>query len=288
MVQPKDLNPFESPQAFYGAELRRLREAALLSQEGLGELVFCSGAYVGQLESANRRPQLDLSQRFDAVLKSDGHLERLCRMVLKATKHAEYFADVVDLIAGALTIRQFSTTLIPGLLQAEDYARALFEASDPSRPADKVAEMVSARLSRASLLGNPTAPKLWVILHENALRMPVCDRAGMGEQLNHLAQVVRSRRVTFQILPASAGAHPLMGCELTLLTFKDAPPAAYVEGARSGHLLDSPEMVGRYAEDYDFARAVALSPEASLRLLESMAEEYSAHEHSTGPDEGVA
>lgn len=276
MVQPKDLNPFESPQAFYGSELRRLREGALLSQEGLGDLVFCSGAYVGQLEAANRRPQVNLSERFDTVLKSDGHLERLCKMVLKATKHAEYFADVVDLMTRALTIRQFSHALIPGLFQTEAYARALFESADPSRSADKVAEMVSARLARRWLLDDPATPKFWVILHENALRMPVCDGEGMHEQLMHIAQIARSRRVTFQVMPVSVGAHPLMGSEATLMTFRDAPPAAYVEAARSGHLLDSPDMVSGYAEAYDFARAIALSPKASLHMIESVAKEFSA------------
>ncbi|CAG6394792.1 helix-turn-helix domain-containing protein [Streptomyces cocklensis] len=276
MVQPKELNPFDSPQSFYGAELRRLREKAGFSQEGLGERVFCSGAYVGQIESASRRPQLDLSQRMDTVLDTGGHLERLCRMVLKATKHAEYFADVVDLMTHALTIRQVSNSLIPGLFQIEPYARALFESADPSRPAEKVEEMVAARLSRAWLLGNPTKPKFWIILNENVLRAPVCDRQGMYEQLMHLARIVRARRVTFQVMPASVGAHPLMGSDITLMTFADAPPAAYVEAARSGHLLDTPAMVESYAEAYDFARAVALSPEASLDLIESVAEEYSA------------
>jgi transcriptional regulator with XRE-family HTH domain len=274
MVQPKDLNPYESPQTFYGAELRRLREAAGYSQERLGECVYCSGAYIGQLESATRRPQLDLSQRIDAVLGTDGHMERLCKMVLKATRHAEYFADVVDLMTRALTIRQIASSLVPGLLQTEAYTRALFETADPSRSADKVEEMVGARMSRAWLLDNPTTPKFWVILYENVLRMPLCDARGMREQLLHLARVARSRRVTVQVMPTSVGAYPLMGSEVTLLTFADAPPAAYVEAARSGHLLDSPEMVARYTEDYDFARAVALSPAASLQLIESVAEEY--------------
>jgi hypothetical protein len=84
----------------------------------------------------------------------------------------------------------------------------------------------------------------------------------------------RSRRVTFQVMPNSVGAHPLMGSEITLMTFAKAPPAVYVEVARSGHLLDSPDMVNGYTEAYDFARAVALSPAASLEAIESAAEEF--------------
>lgn len=286
MVQPKDLNPFESPQAFYGSELRRLREAALLSQEGLGELVFCSGAYVGQLESANRRPQIDLSQRFDTVLKSDGHLERLCKMVLKATKHAEYFAHVNELMTQAKAIAEFTAQIVPGLLQTEAYARALIRATEPMLLEKTVDERVRARLERAVLFDNPTAPLYWAILHESALRMLVCDRAEMRAQLLHIVALARSRRITVQIIPYSAGAHPLAGSMTTVLTFEDAPTSVYVEGAFSGHLLDSPGIVNEYRQAYDYARAVALSPEASLALIESVAEEYGTHEHSTGPGEG--
>ena len=275
MTLPKDLSPYDSPQTFYGSELRRLREVAGFSQERLGECVFCSGAYIGQLETAIRRPQLDLSQRMDVVLETGGHLERLCKMVLKSTKHAEYFADVVELLAKAATIRQFASQLVPGLFQTEAYCAALFRAADPYRTEAKVREMVTARLERASLLDSSTPPKLWAILHENVLRLRVCDRQGMREQLLHIVEIARTRQVVVQVIPDAAGAHPLMGSAVTLMTFSDAPPAAYVEAPRSGHLLDSPTMVNEYAQAYDFARALALSPEASLEFIESVAEEHS-------------
>jgi transcriptional regulator with XRE-family HTH domain len=286
VVQPKELNPFDSPQSFYGAELRRLREKAGLSQEALGERVFCSGAYVGQIESANRRPQLDLSQRMDSVLNTGGHLERLCRMVLKTTKHAEYFAHVAELMTQAAAIYQFTGQIVPGLLQTEAYARALIQATEPLLPDQKVEERVQARLERAVLFDDPTTPLYWAILHESALRMLVCDQAGMREQMLHMAKLIRSRRMAVQVIPYSAGAHPLAGNAVSLLTFEDAPPTVYVEAAFSGHLLDSPAMVSDYQQSYDCARAVALSPGASLALIESVAEEYRTHEHSTGPEHG--
>ncbi|WP_328914345.1 MULTISPECIES: helix-turn-helix domain-containing protein [unclassified Streptomyces] len=276
MAHSKDLNPYDSPQTFYGAELRRVREHAGFSQDRLGERVFCSGAYIGQIESAIRRPQLDLSQRMDTVLETGGHLERLCRMVLKATKHAEYFADVVDLLAKASGICQFSGQVIPGLLQTEAYCQALFRASDPLRLEEKVREMVSTRLERAVLLEHPTTPQLWFALQETVLRLPVCDRKGMHGQLLHILEVARTRRAVVQVIPDEVGAHPLLGSEVTLMTFLDAPPAVYVEAALSGHLLDSPAMVTRYTQAYDFVRALALSPEASLSLIESVAKEYIA------------
>jgi hypothetical protein len=286
MVQPKDLNPFESPQAFYGAELRRLREAASLSQEGLGELVFCSGAYIGQMEVAARRPQLDLSQRIDAVLNTGGQLERLCKMVLRATKHAEYFAHVNELMEQASAIYEFAGQILPGLLQTEAYARALIRATCPLLPEEKVEERVKARMERAVLFDNPTAPLYWAILHESALRMAVCDRAETRVQLLHIVELARRRKIMVQVVPFSAGAHPLVGGATTVMSFEEAPAAVYVEGAHSGHLLDSPGIVNVYQRAYDCARAVALSPEASLTLIESVAEEFGTHEHNGGPEQG--
>lgn len=286
MVQPKDLNPYESPQSFYGAELRRVRERAGYSQDRLGECVFCSGAYIGQIEAATRRPQLDLSQRMDAVLETGGHLERLCRMVLKTTKHAEYFAHVAALMMQADAICQFAAQILPGLFQTEAYARALVRATEPLLPERKIEERVRARMERAVLLDDPTTPEFWAILHESALRMLVCGRPEMREQMLHIAELIRSRRIMVQVIPYSAGAHPLAGSAVTLMTFDDAPPAVYVEAAFSGHLLDTPAMVSEYQRAYDYARAVALSPEASLALIESVAEEYGPHECNTRPEHG--
>ena len=76
------------------------------------------------------------------------------------------------------------------------------------------------------------------------------------------------------MLPYAAGAHPLMGRMLTLMEFEDAPPTAYTETVFSGNLLDDPAVVKRAQAHYDLLRAAALSPEASLALVESAAEDY--------------
>lgn len=121
---PKNLDASQSPSAFYGgAELRRLREQANLSQDQLGELVFCSDAYLGQIEAAARKPRLDMSVRLDVALDTGGLLSRLCELANK-TKHADYFADAADLEQQAECVYEFAPLLVPGLLQTEAYAVA--------------------------------------------------------------------------------------------------------------------------------------------------------------------
>ncbi|MFB7943693.1 Scr1 family TA system antitoxin-like transcriptional regulator [Kitasatospora phosalacinea] len=276
MVVPKNLDSASSPSAFYGAEVRRLREEKGLSQSALGELVFCSGGYIGQIEVAVRKPQADLSERLDKALDTGGHFARLYPMVAR-TRHAAYFARVAELEAQAVTISQYAPTLVPGLLQTADYARAVIRASDPFFSSGEVDDKVAARLGRVRVLDDPAAPLLWVILHEAALRMPVGSGPVMAEQLRHLLSLSETGKLLLQVLPFSAGAHSMVTGSVILMTFAEAPPVAYVEGLHSGQLLDDPVLVGRCQRAYDLARAVALSPAASLALVESAAEEY-AHE----------
>lgn len=273
MAAPKELDPSSSPRAFYGSELRRLREAAGMSQEKLGELVFCSGTYIGQMESAVRRPQADLSERLDTAFRSDGLLARLCKLANKSP-HAEYFEDAADLEQHALTISAFAPTLITGLLQTDGYSRGVFGAGLPWASSTEIEERVRARSERAKLLHSPTRPKLWVILHEFALRLPVGGAEVMREQLAHIIELARERRIIVQVLPTSAGAHALIEGPIYLMTFADAPPVAYAEGVLTGNLLDDPAVVDAAQRAYDCVRAMALPPRDSIAMIERLAEEF--------------
>ncbi|MBB5119120.1 DNA-binding protein [Streptomyces eurocidicus] len=277
-TQPRNTDPYSDPRAFYGAELRRLREAAGLTQEQLGHRVFCSGSYIGQFEVAIRRPQLELSQLLDDVLDSGEHLQRLCRLA-RNSKVADYFADAADLEQRARLISEYVPMCVPGFLQTEAYARAVTSAALRFSPQDMVDQFVRARMERARLLDGSDAPVYWAILHESTLRVPVGGPAAMHEQLCHLAETVRSRRnVALQVMPFDAGAHPFMTALVSLMNFADAPPLVYTESAYTGHLVEDPALVAQYQAAYDLARAVALSPEASLALIESAAKDFATHE----------
>ncbi|MFB4421221.1 Scr1 family TA system antitoxin-like transcriptional regulator [Streptomyces sp. QL37] len=274
MPLPKDLDPYANPRAFYGAELRRLREAAGLSQNDLGERVFCSGTYIGLFEAGERRPQEEISRALDEVLGSGEHLQRLCRLA-RTSKVAGYFADAAELQLQASFIGSFTSMLVMGLLQTESYARALTRSAHPFAGQDVIEGHVRTRMERASLLDSPTAPVLWLVMHEAALLVPVGGNAVMGEQLNHLAEQTASRPgLITQVLPFSAGAYPLLHASMTLMQFTDAPAVVYTESAYSGQLIEEPVLVAQHSSAYDLARAAALSPEASLDRIASAAKEF--------------
>ncbi|MFD9499259.1 Scr1 family TA system antitoxin-like transcriptional regulator [Streptomyces sp. NPDC060035] len=274
MPQPKELDPYANPRTFYGAELRRLREAAGLSQNQLGERVFCSGTYIGLFEAAERRPQLELSRALDELLGSGEHLQRLC-LLARTSKVAGYFADAAELQLQASSIGSYTSMVVLGLLQTEAYARALTRSAHPFAETEVIEGHVRTRMERACLLDSPTAPVLWVVIHEAALLVPVGGNAVMAEQLTHLAEQTASRpRVVTQVLPFSAGAHPFLHASMTLMQFTDAPAVVYTESSYNGQLVEEPLLVEQFHSAYDLARAAALSPEASLDRIVSAAKEF--------------
>jgi transcriptional regulator with XRE-family HTH domain len=276
MPAPKDLDPSSSPRALLGAELRVARERAGLSQAELGEPLFVSGSYIGQMEAGTRR----ITPRpIDELLKTGGFFVRNCAAAAKS-KYPDHFVEAAEAEAEAKTIREYAPLLIPGLLQTEAYARAIFRAYKPTATDETIDELVTNRLARAALLSDPTTPLLWCVLDEAVLRREVGSRHAMAEALRHLAALIRSHRIIVQVIPFKAGAHAALGGPLRLMSFDDAPPLAYVEGLETGLLLDDPATVTHHTLTYDLLTACALPPRESLALIESVAEDYSHDQHA--------
>ncbi|WP_371633270.1 helix-turn-helix domain-containing protein [Streptomyces sp. NBC_01259] len=273
MPGPRKLDPSSSPRALLGAELRHRREAAGLSQPELGAPLFLSGSFIGQLESGVRRMQMDQAEKFDEMLSADGFFVRNCE-ALKKSKYPEHFAEAAEAEARAETIREYAPQLIPGLLQTEGYARAVFRAYQPTAEESVIDELVTTRLERAQILADPTEPLLWVVLDEAVLRRRVGGSEVMSAALRHIAGLARRHRIILQVLPFSAGAHMALEGSLKLMGFPDAPPLAYLQGLGTGQLQDDPATVRQYELTYDLVTASAISPMASLALIESVAEDY--------------
>lgn len=271
---PKDLDPSTSPRALLGAELRHARENAGLSQRELGEPLFVSASFIGQLESGTRRMQPDVARRIDEILGTNGFFERNC-LAANKSRYPDHFAEAAEAEAVATTIREYAPLLIPGLLQTEEYARAVFRAYQPTAAEAVIDELVEARLERARLLDDPTTPMLWTVLDEAVLRRRVGSASVMAEALGHIGALARRNRVIVQVMPFHAGAHASLNGALRLMSFMDAPPLAYLEVMRMGQLEDDPSTIARYALTFDLVVAGALSPHESLALVASVAEDYS-------------
>jgi transcriptional regulator with XRE-family HTH domain len=287
MPKPKTLDPSQSTRAMYGAELRYQRERAGMSQEELGAAMFVSGAFVGQLEVGLRRMRLEYAKAVDEILGTDGFFVRNLEAARKSPYEA-HFADVVDFEGLAATIKDWAPVLVPGLLQTAAYTRAVVRAYDPILTEDVVEERVAARRARAHIFDDPRKPRYWAVLDEMVVRRPVGGPAVMAEQLGHIAAMMRRHRIIVQVLPLAEGANAGMEGIFKLMTFEDAPPLVYNQASETGRLFDDPAVVTRSTLTYDLLGGAALSPGASLDLIEQAAKEYEDAHRTRSEDRDLA
>lgn len=266
---------------YFGEELKRRREEAGLTQTQLGERVFVSGGYIGQFEQAFRKPQLDVATRIDEVLRTGGVFQRMWHKLIRERRFASYFEEVAELERTATKICDFAPLVVPGLLQTPAYARAVTVASVPFATEAYIKDTIDARLERASVVADATRPEFWVVLRENVLRTPVGGPAVMAAQLDHITTHIRERTALVTVIPNVEGAHACMGGMLRLMEFEDAPLVAYTETEYSGTLIDEPAVVKSAQRTYDLLRVTALSPEVSLDLIESAAEDHRRCVHTS-------
>jgi len=271
MNAPREIDPAESALSYFSSELRRLRNGAGLSQKELAEQVFFAVSLIGMCETAIRVPSLEFVERCDQVLNGDGVLTRLWPLVNREA-YPKNFRAFVDLEAAATEIHSYDPHIVDGLVQTEDYARAVLSRWHEGNDLD---EKVAARIRRQDLLEGDKPPFLALMLDEVALRHPVGGPEVMRRQLARLIAISHRARVLVQVLPVNASIKADLGAHLTILSFAEGSPVALVECYGRSQLLGTAEDVTRCRVSYDRGAADALSPEASRDMIASLLEDPS-------------
>ncbi|MEV8404568.1 helix-turn-helix transcriptional regulator [Streptomyces niveus] len=261
-----------SPREKYGEELKLRRIAAGMTQEAVAREMMCSPTLISHYEAGRRLPSPSDAKRLDKVLGTDGFFERWLEDL--DGKFAEHFAAAAELEKQATQIRQWGLTLVPGLLQTDDYARALFRSYDANYRTEEVDRRVVNRMERAEILQGVSGPVLWTLLDEAVLRRRVGGAQAMATQLRKITGMAETGRLRLHVLPFGRGEHSLMESSLDLMSFKDAAPVAYVEGLYTGNLMDDPALVQKCQAAYDLALGDALSHQESMALMRAITEEY--------------
>ncbi|WCH91278.1 helix-turn-helix transcriptional regulator [Streptomyces moderatus] len=278
MTHINTLDPGASPLDYYGFELRRYREEAGLTQKKLGDIVYCTGSLVGQIETARKLPTLPFSERADIALGTGGLLSRLHELVMRSQLPA-WFQQVAELQARAIEICSFETHMVHGLLQTRAYASAVLGVLDKTDLDDRTA----VRLARRRILQKEEPPVFWAILSEGALCQEIGGRETMREQLAHLLSFEGNPRINIQVLPFSAGAHAGLTGSFDLYRFPSDPTIVYTEGYGSGHPTANPDTVKDCSLRYDHLQAAALSLKDSAELIRRVMEErYGEHRDADG------
>ncbi|MFB6935760.1 helix-turn-helix domain-containing protein [Streptomyces chartreusis] len=278
MTHINTLDPGASPLDYYGFELRRYREEAGLTQKKLGDIVYCTGSLVGQIETARKLPTLPFSERADIALGTGGLLSRLHELVMRSQLPA-WFQQVAELESRAIEIGTFQAHMVHGLLQTKEYARAVLGVLDDTDLDDRT----EVRLARQRIFEKSEAPVFWMILSEAALHQEIGGPATMRGQLAHLLSFERNPRVNVQVLPFSAGAHAGLQGSFNVYRFPGDPTIVYTEGYGSGHPTANPDTVQDCSLRYDHLQAAALSLRDSAELIRRVMEErYGEHRVADG------
>ncbi|WP_199431843.1 helix-turn-helix domain-containing protein [Qaidamihabitans albus] len=259
------------------SELRRLREAAELTIDEVGEKLECSASKISRIETGHvgvtPRDARDMLELYGITGDAQEALVQLAREARKRgwwQAYNEVFTGAfVGLEADASSLRAFQALLVPGLLQTEDYARNVIRAMRPDAAEAEVERRVAARMARQQLLQDPVPPEYWAVVDEAVLRRVVGGPEVMVDQLARLAELAQLPHVTIQVVPFAAGAHPGMEGPFLILGFPEQvdPDVVYVDTTSSGLYLEMAPDVRRYSLMFDHLRAAALKPDDSIQLI---------------------
>jgi transcriptional regulator with XRE-family HTH domain len=262
-------------------EMLQFREDARLTREEVAERMDWHPTKLWRIETARSgvttadlRHLLEIYgvteiRRRDALIA----LARNARQRGWWTSYGDALAgSYVPLEAEATSIRTYEPTYIPGLLQTEDYTRAVMRVGLYGTP-DEIDRRVTVRMMRQQLHKRDEPPALWAVIDEAALRRPVGGRDVMCAQLDHLIEMSERSHVRLQVLPLSVGAHPSMGGAFVILDYAAEPSIIYLETPTDGLYLEKREQIDRYNVIFDDLRAEALGPDASLRFIATVSDE---------------
>lgn len=265
-------------------ELRRLREKAGLTCEDVGHRLECSGTRISRMETGRigARPG-DVRELLEIYGVTGGEADSLVQLARDARRkgwwHAygrvlpPWFEAYVGLESDAAVLYDFQPSVVPGLLQTEDYACAVLRAAPQAGCGEDIDLQVALRMRRQAILDQASPPQVQVVLSESVLRAQVGGPAVMRAQLLRLADLAARPDLTLQVLPLRAAAHAQPVSPFTVLEFADSadPTVVYLEHLTGSLLLEDEEEVRRYQAVFDHLRAAALGPGPSADLIAAAA-----------------
>jgi transcriptional regulator with XRE-family HTH domain len=270
-----------------GAQLRRLRTDMGLTREEAGEAIRASEWKIHRLENGQvgfkERDIIDLLRLYEVTDPTE--IAEFVALAREANSPGwwQHYGDVlpswfrtyVDLESAATLIRTYEGQFIPGLLQTDDYMRAVVRGAHLDESSEEQGRRVRLRMARQILLTREQPPRLWAVIDEAALRRPVGGPEVMRGQLERLIEATKLPNVTLQVLPFQAGAHPAMVGSFSVLRFPDQelPDLVYLEHLTSALYLNKPEEVDQYLHIMESICVRAAAPDQTVELLDKILDE---------------
>ncbi|WP_326621302.1 helix-turn-helix domain-containing protein [Streptomyces decoyicus] len=255
----------------FGAVVKAFRGRATLTQEGLARRVGFSAGTVASIEQGRRLPPPDFIERAERVLDSFGVLRAMATQLARQPGLAAWFRQWARLEEQAISLYTYECRLVPGLLQTEAYARALFEHRIPLLTDEETETQVTARLDRQKLLRDRPNTAFSFIVDEHVFLRRTGGADVTRELLDHVLETAQClRNVELQVMPLARGVHAGMNGPLRLLETPSNRWYGYCEGQESGLLISDAKTISTLHMRYAKLRSQALTPEDSLSLLTQM------------------
>ncbi|MFI1373700.1 helix-turn-helix domain-containing protein [Streptomyces longwoodensis] len=253
----------------FGRQLKRFRLRAGLERPEFGSLTGYSVSTIAAYEQGRRVPPPRFIDQADEVLDAGGVLQEMKEEVARA-QYPAFFRDAARLEAEAVELHVYDTHLINGLLQTEEYARAVFTMRRPLLSDETIEERVAARLARQKIFSRLPMPTMSFVIEQSVLTRPLGGVPVMRGQLEQLLLHGRRRNVEIQIMPNVRDEHAGLAGPFTLIETQDARRIAYVEAYKDSRLYTDRGTVRELEEQYGLLRAQALTPRESLTLVEEL------------------
>ncbi|WP_327288756.1 helix-turn-helix domain-containing protein [Streptomyces sp. NBC_01198] len=251
----------------FGAFVQALREHAGLSREEFGHLIGLSKHTVTSIEVGRRMPDPDFAERAEPVLGDTGALRNALKHVARRPGLATWFRQWAKKEETAISLYTYECRVIPGLLQTEAYARALFDERLPPLSDEEIESQWAARAERQQFLSERPNTAFSFVLDEHLFLRRTGGVEVTRELIDHVLEVSRRRNIESQVLPLATSVHPGLNGPIQLLETPDNRWLAYGEGQQTGQLIPDPKVVSILQMRYAKLRSQALSPEESKSLL---------------------
>ncbi|MFD9328480.1 helix-turn-helix domain-containing protein [Streptomyces sp. NPDC060065] len=253
----------------FGRQLKLFRERAGMDRATLGSLTGYSASTIASFEQGRRIPPPKFIDRADEVLDAGGVLSASKEEVARA-QYPAFFRDAAKLEAEAVELHAYDTQLVNGLLQTEEYARAVFAMWQPLLDEALMEQRVAARLARQEIFSRRPAPHLSFVIEEAVLLRPLGGEAVWRGQLEHLMLMAEKRNVVIQVMPLSRQEHAGLAGPFTLMEAKDGRRIAYTEVQGDSRVHTERRKVRELERTYGILRAQAHTPTESLALIEKL------------------
>jgi transcriptional regulator with XRE-family HTH domain len=252
-----------------GRQIKLWREAAGMKQVELGAAIGYGEELVSAVERARRIPRPEFLDGADEVLGAGGKIAAMKKDVAEA-RYPKKVRDLAKLEREAGELGAYGNHNMHGLLQTEEYTRALFDMRRPTYSEDEIERHVAARLARQEIFEQRPAPMLTFVQEEVTLRRPLGGRMVLRRQLEHLLELGQLRHVQIQVMPTDREDHAGMGGQLQLLKLRDGTTVGHWEAQLSNRLISNPKEVQILEMRYGIIRAQALTPRESLAFIEKL------------------